>query len=79
MEKDIIDGKIGEIGAYDVEFKDGKLLAKADLGSSPVPGVEIKAGVSIEIGAEAVIEAIKKKTPMIGDVVLDLLKGALLK
>ena len=31
MEKDIVDGQIGEIGSYDVEFKEGKLVAKIGL------------------------------------------------
>lgn len=81
MEKDIVDGKIGEVGAYDVEFKGGKLVAKADLSvSEPIPGVEVKAGVSISISAESVIDAIAKAVPgQIDDVLLGLLKGALLK
>lgn len=63
MEKDIIDGKIGEVGAYDVEFKGGKLVAKAGVFKEPVAGVVVKADVSMEVGARAVLEALKKAIP----------------
>lgn len=70
MEADIVDGKLGEHGSYDVEFKGGKLVAKVDY--SPAGGV--KGGAFIELEAEAVKEAIKKAIPgQYDDVALDLL------
>lgn len=70
MEKDIIDGKIGTVGTYDVEFKGGKLravvLANTAVGS---------AGITLEIGAEQVITAIEKAIPgQIDDAILEMLK-----
>ena len=78
MEKDLVEGKIGSLGAYDVEFKEGKLVAKAGVSHEPVPGVAVKADVSVEIGADAVIDAIAKKVPgQLDDALLGLLKAAL--
>jgi len=73
MEKDIVDGKIGAVGAYDVEFKEGKLVAKLD-----VEKVGVGASVAVFIKAEAVLEAIKKAIPgQIDDAVLNILEGVL--
>lgn len=77
MEKDIVEGSIGQIGSYDVEFKGGKLIAvvmaeKAELG--------ISAGVKVEIKAEAVIDALAAAIPgSIDDAIFGVLKAALLK
>lgn len=73
MEKDILDGKIGEVGAYDLEFKSGKLSFKV--------GVSVKgatASVAVELEADALLDAIAAKIPgQIDDAVLGLLKAAL--
>lgn len=78
MEKDIIEGKIGEVGAYDVEFKGGKLVAKAGVSKEPAPGVSVKADVSLEIGAKLVLEALKKAIPgQVDDIFIDMAIKAL--
>lgn len=75
MEHDIVDGKIGEVGAYDVEFKGGELVASISAGK-----FGLTAELSVKIGAEAVLEAIKKAIPgEIDDKVIDVIKLALLK
>ena len=78
MEKDIAEGKIGEVGAYDVEFKGGKLLAKVGLAKEVTAGVSAKADVSVEIDARSVLEALKKAIPCtIDDALLELAAKAL--
>lgn len=73
MEKDLVDGKIGEVGAYDVEFKGGKLVAKV---SAQVHG--LNAAVELSADSDLVIEALKAAIPgKIDDAVLDLVKLAL--
>jgi hypothetical protein len=75
MEKDIVDGKIGNVGSYDVEFKDGKL--KAQVAASPAEGVS--AGAFIEIDAAMVLDALAKAIPgTIDDALLGVAKAALL-
>jgi hypothetical protein len=73
MEKDIVDGKIGEVGAYDLEFKNGKLSFKV---SALKSGVSVSALVEAE--ADAVIDAMAKAIPgQIDDAVFGLIKAAL--
>jgi hypothetical protein len=80
MEADIVEGTIGNVGSYDVEFKGGKLIAKAGVAHSPTAGVSVKADLSLEVGAEAVVDAIAKAIPgQIDDMVLGMIKAALLK
>jgi hypothetical protein len=75
MEKDIAEGKIGEVGAYDVEFKEGKLVAKVNAG---VPAVGLEAEMKISLGADQVLDALAKAIPgTIDDALLGLIKGAL--
>lgn len=74
MEMDIAEGKIGEVGAYDVEFKGGKLVAKASAAGGPV---EAEAVVKIDAGK--VIDAIAVAIPgKVDDAVLALMKQALI-
>jgi len=73
MEKDIVDGQIGEIGSYDVEFKEGKLVAKIGLEK-----VGLGVNLQVSINSDAVIEAIKKAIPgQIDDAIFSLLQTAL--
>ncbi len=73
MEKDIVDGKIGELGSYDVEFKGGKLLAKAGIAKAGVSG-----SVEIAIDSDVILDALKAAVPgQIDDVLIDLVKAAL--
>ena len=75
MEKDIVEGKIGEVGAYDLEFKEGKLQFKVG-----VEKVGLEAELKLAIGAAAVLEAIKKAIPgQVDDAIIGVLEAALLK
>lgn len=74
MEKDIVDGKIGEVGAYDLEFKEGALKFTLLL-ASPF-GVEGE--LNVKVKADAVMDAIAKAIPgQVDDAVLGLIKSAL--
>lgn len=73
MEKDIIDGKIGSVGGYDLEFKGGKLMFKVNVAWN---GLAAEIGVGVD--ADGVIDAIAKAIPgQIDDQVLALVKAAL--
>lgn len=78
MEKDLVDGKIGEVGAYDLEFKEGKLQFKLSV-AVKAGGVQLgDAGIHVAISADGVIDAIAKAIPgQWDDAALGLLKGAL--
>lgn len=67
MEVDILDGKIGNVGEYDLEFKDKKLVFK----------VGVKGGMvenTTSVDAKLVLAALKKAIPGTVD---DALIGAL--
>lgn len=70
---DIVEGNIGEVGSYDVEFKNGKLSAQVKAGAHGVSGV-----AGIEIDANLVIDAIAKAIPgQVDDALLAVLKAGL--
>lgn len=74
MEAEIIKGEIGQIGKYDLAFKEGQLVLELDalLGKS-------SAGLVLRIDAKDVLEAIKKAIPgQIDDAVINVLEAALL-
>jgi len=74
MDIDIFDGKLGDVGQYDVEFKGGKLLAKVDVATGP-----FSAGVLMSIDANKVVDAIEKAIPgQIDDAVLEVLRKFLI-
>jgi hypothetical protein len=75
--KEIVEGKIGTVGEYDLEWKEGKLVfvlrAKDPLGIS-------SAGLEISLSAEAVLDSLAKAIPgTIDDAIFGLIKAALLK
>jgi hypothetical protein len=73
MEKDLLDGKLGELAAYDVEFKGGKLVAKVSAEKSGVV-----AAVELSVDAAVVLDALKAAIPgQVDDAVIDLIKAAL--
>lgn len=75
MDKDLVNGPIGNVGKYDVEFKGGKLVASVDV----VAGVA-SASVKLELDAGQVLDALKKAIPgSIDDLIIDMAKAALLK
>ena len=74
MEKELVQGKIGEVGKYDVAFKEGKLVI--EVGASVAIG---EAGLSVKIGAKQVLDAIKAAIPgKIDDAIIDVLEAALI-
>jgi hypothetical protein len=75
MQKDIVEGNLGSVGKYDVEFREGKLVAKADAAAGPVD-----AKVELSIDAGKVVDAIAAKIPgKLDDALLAMLKEAILK
>lgn len=54
--KEIVAGNIGAVGKYDVEFLDGKLVAKAQASAE---GIE--AEMSMSISGKSIIDGIAKK------------------
>ena len=65
--KEIAEGQIGQDAKYDIEFKDGKLVAEV-----VYAGQFAEAGVVVKLPASAIKEAIKKAIPgQIDDLVLD--------
>lgn len=73
MEADLLDGKLGSVGKYDIEFKEGKLKALVDA-ELPIG----KAQLVVELGADAVLDALAKAIPgQVDDAVFGLLKTAL--
>lgn len=73
MEKDIVDGKLGSVGGYDLEFKGGKLMFKLNVSWNGLAG-EVAMGVD----ADGVLDALAKAIPgQIDDTVFALLKAAL--
>jgi len=74
MEKEIVEGNIGSVGKYDVEFKGGCLCVLVEAG---LPYGS--AGLQVKVGAEAVLDAIAKAIPgQIDDAVIGVIKAALL-
>lgn len=74
MEKDIVEGNIGSVGSYDLEFKQGKL--QFELKAAAPFGVS--AGLVVEMEADAIIDAIAKAIPgQIDDAIFGVLKAAL--
>lgn len=74
MEKDIVEGNIGSVGQYDVEFKGGKLCLA--LSAQAGPG---ELGLSIKVDAAKVVDALAKAIPgQVDDAILGVVKAALL-
>lgn len=73
MEKDIVDGKIGDFGSYDLEFKGGKLVFV-----TKVEWSGIFAEVQTGLAAEALGAALKKAIPgAVDDAIIDVIVLAL--
>lgn len=73
MEKDLVQGNIGNAGKYDLAFKDGMLVLSIEendaLGSSKIER---------SIGARAVLEALKKAIPgTLDDAFINMVEAAL--
>lgn len=76
MDQEIVQGDIGSVGKYDVEFKEGKLVAEIDAGAGD--GL-VTAGLVVKLDAGKVLDAIAKAIPgTIDDAVFGLMKAALI-
>lgn len=73
---DIVDGKLGEAGKYELDLVDGKLMATVEAAGGPVKG-----SASLEVNGEAVWDLLlgKAKAAIPGkydDILIDALKAA---
>lgn len=59
----MVEGNIGTVGNYDLEFKDGSIVGVVKIAQTPTAGVSVSADVNISISAKAVLEAIKRAIP----------------
>lgn len=74
MEKDLIGGKIGSVGSYDVAFNDGKLVVTSSVADGPA-----SASLSVSLDAGMVLDALAKAIPgTIDDAIIGVAKAALL-
>ena len=74
MEKEIAQGSIGSVGKYEVEFKEGKLVARMEAAGGP-----LEAGIVIKLDAGKVFDAIADAIPgKYDDVALGMIKAAVL-
>jgi hypothetical protein len=80
MEADIAQGKIGQVGDYDLEFKDGKLQGKAKaVAKNEQFGLEAEVDLTVSLSAHAVFAALKKAIPgQVDDAVLGVIEAALI-
>lgn len=74
MEKDIVEGNIGSVGQYDLEFKGGKLCLSVSAQAGPG-----EMGLSIKVDAAKVVDALAKAIPgQVDDAIFGVFKAALL-
>lgn len=72
--KEIAQGQVGSVGKYDVEFKDGKLVAEIDAAAGP-----LEAGLLVKLDAGKVLDALAKAIPgTFDDAIIGVAKAALL-
>lgn len=73
MDQDLAQGNIGQVGKYDVAFKDKMLVIEIDEQDS-LGSTQLKRSVS----AKAVLEALKKAIPgSVDDAVFNVIEAAL--
>jgi hypothetical protein len=63
MEKDIAEGQIGTVGAYDLEFKGGKLTFKVNLAKDVAEGVSVKSDTEFSVSSDSVLDALERAIP----------------
>lgn len=74
MDKDLASGPIGQVGSYDVHFKDGKLIAKAELSLPPGESMSVLVGVDSDKVLDAIAAAVPGK---LDDLLIGIIKSAL--
>lgn len=77
MELDLAQGPIGQVGAYELDLKGGKLLAKVNFVG---PGKVVGADVTVAIDGHAIFAKIKEAIPGDGipENLLSIVEAALL-
>lgn len=76
MEKDIVDGKIGEVGTYDLELRDGSICFEVKAGTGPV-----STKVEVALDFALLIDFLDAKIKLPGDfdkAIFGILKAAVL-
>lgn len=74
VEADIIEGNVGTVGKYDVDFKEGKLQVQVTV-AQPFG----EAGLVVKVDAGYVLDALAKAIPgVIDDAFINVVKAALL-
>lgn len=75
MDKELVSGELGKVGAYKLVFMGGKLVLSAEIVGGPL-GVE----ASVKLGAAELIDAIAAAIPgKVDDAILGVIKAALLE
>lgn len=72
---ELVEGQLGSVGSYDLEFQDGNLTVslKADVGP-------LKAGLTLVLDSAQLMDAVAKAIPgTVDDAVIGVIKAALLK
>lgn len=78
-EKKLVEGSIGTVGAYDVDFKAGKLAFKVRVGTETSQGLAIAADLIISVDAGKVIDAIELAVPgELDNAILEVLRKVLI-
>jgi hypothetical protein len=72
-EKQIVEGNLGEVGKYDIDFKEGKLCVELTAAVGP-----LDAGLVVKLDAGKVLDALAKAIPgQIDDAFIAMAKQAL--
>jgi hypothetical protein len=73
MDKDLISGKIGSEGTYDIAFKSGNVVATISYG-----GEELEAQISLVMKSKAGLEKLKQLIPgQVDDAIISVIEEAL--
>lgn len=76
MDKELVQGNLGEVAKYDVEFKEGKLVAA--INAEAAQGM-VEAGMVVKLDAGKVLDALAKAIPgTMDDAMIGVVKAALL-
>jgi hypothetical protein len=75
---ELVHGNVGTVGTYDVEFRQGKLIARVDVHHEATEGLGVSADVEVSLDAGKVIDALEHAIPgQLDDAVLELLRKVL--
>lgn len=63
MEKDLLDGKLGEVGTYELDLVNGMLVVKGGTNPSDIGYAKAEVGVNALAGVKAVVKKIEDAIP----------------